>query len=259
MRVARVLTNETCNQNCAFCNARRPVERSDFVRTAATRIEQALDAGARELVLTGGEPTLRRDLATLVEQARRSGAERVALETNAALVDREMAEALARAGLEIARVHLPAWGDGADAISEDPGGFGATLAGMVALSAAGIRLEAAAPIVKQNLALVARLPEEISTSGLPIEALVLGVPVDAPDRSTLASLGEAAGAIEAVQRAARAVGLALRFEPNALIPPCVFRRPARVAHLYALSPGGGERPGYAKVRACSDCRVSDRC
>ncbi|HMY15040.1 MAG TPA: radical SAM protein, partial [Polyangium sp.] len=79
MRVARVLTNETCNQACSFCTARRPAERREFIVVGAVkqRIHRALTDGAREIVFTGGEPTMRRDLAELVRYARVQGAERV--------------------------------------------------------------------------------------------------------------------------------------------------------------------------------------
>ena len=65
MHVQRVITNETCNQNCWFCNARRPAEEPAFVAKAAVwrRIAEAQSGGTREIVLTGGEPTLRSDIA----------------------------------------------------------------------------------------------------------------------------------------------------------------------------------------------------
>src|SRR6185295_2113336 len=111
MRVQRVITNETCNQNCWFCNARQPAERSEFVARPAMRqrIEAAKAGGTREIVLTGGEPTLRSDIADLVRRAASDGA-RVALETNGALIDAARAQALAAAGLHTARVQLLAWG-----------------------------------------------------------------------------------------------------------------------------------------------------
>lgn len=88
MHVQRVITNETCNQNCWFCNARRPAEDREFVSRAAVRqrIAQAEAAQPREIVLTGGEPTLRSDLADLVRRAA-AGSARVVLETNAARLD----------------------------------------------------------------------------------------------------------------------------------------------------------------------------
>src|SRR5262245_5219006 len=125
MRVQRVITNETCNQNCWFCNARRPAERAEFVAKPAVRqrIDAARAGGPREIVLTGGEPTLRSDLADLVRRAAAGGAS-VVLETNGALIDEARARALREAGLDTARVQLVAWGEhAADAITRDPGGF----------------------------------------------------------------------------------------------------------------------------------------
>ncbi|HLM71999.1 MAG TPA: radical SAM protein, partial [Polyangiaceae bacterium] len=72
MLVARVLTNETCNQNCGFCDARRPAESPSVARGEAVlrRIDEAARGGAREIVLTGGEPSLRRDLPLLIKRAK---------------------------------------------------------------------------------------------------------------------------------------------------------------------------------------------
>src|SRR5690349_20380886 len=100
MYVQRVITNETCNQNCWFCNARRPAEDSTFVAKTAVRrrIAEAQAGGPREIVLTGGEPTLRSDLVDLVRRAAAFGAH-VVLETNGMLIDDDRARHLAAAGL----------------------------------------------------------------------------------------------------------------------------------------------------------------
>ena len=95
VRVARVITNETCNQACRFCDARRPRERASFAAASAVRGRiDAVGEDAHELVLTGGEPTLRPDLPALVAQGRRRGV-RVVLETNAARIDLALARRLA--------------------------------------------------------------------------------------------------------------------------------------------------------------------
>jgi molybdenum cofactor biosynthesis enzyme MoaA len=265
MHVARIVTNETCNHNCAFCDARRAVERPSVARAEAVleRLDDALEAGAREIVLTGGEPTLRRDLPLIIERAARRGSvtttTTVTLETNAALITDARAAALARAGLTKARVHLPAWGDAADAITRDDGGFARTTAGALALARAGIAVEASVPVVRSNLAFIAGLPERIASSGMPIRALVFGVPVVSPDVTELVPLREAAAAIDAAQERARAVGLAVRLDIGSVIPPCAFDKPTRVAHLYALTRGGADRPGYRRFLGCDVCAVRDRC
>lgn len=260
MRVERVVTNETCNQNCAFCNARRPTEQPSFVQRGAVlgRIQSATAGAPEQVVLTGGEPTLRRDLADLVAAAKaRAGS--VVLETNAALVDDAMAARLSTAGLDLARVHLPAWGESLDAITRDSGGFAATLAGMRSLAARGVRLEVAIPVVRDNLDDIAEVPAGLARAGLPVEAIVVGVPAEGPDAAGLASLGEAAQAIEQLVRAARTHGTTLRMSADAFIPPCSFQRPALVAHLYTLTPGGRERGGCVRIAACQDCLANDRC
>src|SRR5947207_8510917 len=130
MRTERVFTNETCNQNCWFCNARRPAERPEFIARGAVRgrIAAARAADAREIVLTGGEPAMRNDLVDLVQRAAEGG-RRVILETNGALIDAARARALAAAGLHTARVQLLAGeADAADAIARVPGAFAAALA-----------------------------------------------------------------------------------------------------------------------------------
>jgi len=261
MRVQRVVTNETCNQNCWFCNARRPAEDPDFVARPTTRLRvaQAVDSGAEEIVLTGGEPTLRSDIADLVERAARGGA-RVVLETNAALIDAARARALADAGLTLARVQLVGWGSSsADAVTREPGGFAAALRGIAALAEAGVRIEVTIPLVARNLDSVAMLPGEIKKAGLPVEGLVLVVPTDAPDRSDCAPLAAVAAAATAVTDAGRRVGLAVRLDPSTYVPPCSFDTAERVAHLYALNRGNAERPDFDHVDACEECLVRDRC
>jgi molybdenum cofactor biosynthesis enzyme MoaA len=261
MYVGRILTNETCNQRCSFCTERRAAERPSISRTDAVlrRIDAALAGGMREIVLTGGEPTLRRDLPGLVAHARRAGATSVVLETNGALLGGERAATLAQAGLARARVHVPIWGEGADEISQDEGGFSRTIEGMQALVRAGLALEIATPIVRANLGRVAEIPGAIAASGLPVEAIIVSVPVSSPDPAALVSLFEAARAIEAIEAAARRVGIEVRIEPNAPIAPCFFSHPSRVAHLFALTPGGATRDGFGRLPACGACSVRDRC
>lgn len=86
-----VLTIETglsCNNRCAHCP--QPPLRARFGSTTGDlegadlheRIVRGLALGAVEIAFTGGEPTLRRDIADLVAFARSQGARRVSLTTN---------------------------------------------------------------------------------------------------------------------------------------------------------------------------------
>jgi molybdenum cofactor biosynthesis enzyme MoaA len=152
MRSERVDTNLACNQHCTYCTSRRPADDPAFLQGAAVRarIDAALAAGAREVVLTGGEPTMRTDLAALVAHARARGAEAVTLETNGTLLDEMRARALGRAGLSLARVNLAGADEALDAVTRDPGGLGRTLAGLRALFAACVPVEIAAAMVRST-------------------------------------------------------------------------------------------------------------
>lgn len=261
MRVQRILVNETCNQECGFCNARRGSERPDFIAVDAVvaRIAAAKLGGAQELVLTGGEPTLRHDLAEVVKVAS-DGGTRVVLETNGRRVDAPYAELLAEAGLAAARVALADWGAHAsEAITGDAGGFEAAVAAIQALADCGVEVEISVPVVRRNAARVAALVGDIAVAGLPITGIALVVPLDSPRRDELASLATATEAVAAVADVGRRYGVPIRLESGTFIPPCLFPAPERVAHLFALNRGNASRRGYVHVAGCVECLVRDRC
>ncbi|MEZ4449415.1 MAG: radical SAM protein [Nannocystaceae bacterium] len=258
MRALPITTNETCDHRCAFCDARREVEDPAIAGSAALRARIDAAAGAEALILTGGEPTLRRDLPAIVAYARRRGP-RVVLETHAARLDAAAIDALARAGLSIVRVHLPGLGDDADAITGDVGGSARTQAAIRAMHAAGIAVEANLPVSRETLATIAALPPAIAAAGLPVQALWARIVVDAPSSGSCPSLEELRDTLTSLAEAARAASIPLRLAPQALLPACVFPQPGRIAHLYALSPGGRERDDHRRLPGCERCVVVDRC
>jgi hypothetical protein len=125
MRSQLLVPHRTCNQRCGYCTARVADEDRATVRTSAVvaRLREILRERPEELVISGGEPAMRGDLAALVAEAKRAGVARVTLETNGTLIDLPLAQSLRRAGVDLARVNLSAWGDALDALTRDPGGF----------------------------------------------------------------------------------------------------------------------------------------
>ena len=262
VRSEQVHTNLRCNQNCRVCVARRATDDLAWVRAEAVeaRISAAVASGAREVVLGGGEPTLRRDLVALVVGARRLGAGRVALATNATLLAPERARELALAGLDRAVVNLAGDGPWLDELTRDPGGHAATLRGIDALLAAGIPVDVEAVIVRSTAARLALLPgflRERFAGG--IRTLFLVVPERSPDEQELLDLEVAGAVIREVEASARRVGLPLKLAPGSGPPPCVHGAEPRVAHLYAMTAGGGARPDHVHLAACAACDVRDRC
>ncbi len=265
MRSDRVFTNLTCNQNCVYCTDRRPVEDRAFVRfeSVRARIDATLDGGASEVVFTGGEPTLRTDLARLVAHARARGASAVVLETNATTLDDDRVKSLRDAGLDAARVNLSAWGDALDRVTRDPGGFERTLAGLRALVRGGVRTEVSVVVVRSTLASLHALPEQLAAAlgehTATLRAIVVRTAVQSPDASELVSYEEAAVAIAALEASARRVGIAVKMGQDSGPPPCVFPHATRVAHLYSLTPGTALRKDHRQLEPCARCQMADRC
>lgn len=260
MRSERVFTNMTCSQNCTYCTSRSASETRSFVAPAAVRarIEAALGTGAEEIVLTGGEPTLRRDLPALVAHARDRGAKTVVLETNATGVDAGLARALAEAGLSIARVNLSGPDERLDAVTRDPGGFDRACAGIAALRDAGLALDFTCALVASTRAFLPELPKVVARLS-PGATLWVSVPTQSPSPGEALSFADSVPVLVALEKAARSLGLPVKLAPGSGVPPCAFPERGRPAHLFSLTAGGRSRPEYTEIQACAGCHVRDRC
>ena len=150
-----------CNLRCSFCYTDSP--RRTLARTAEMDdgawlgiVDQALELGVIETVLTGGEPLLRRDL-TLDAAERIAGAgAMVTLNTNGWFVDEEVADRLAAAGV---RVHVSL--DGASAELHDasrgvPGSYRRAIEAVAMLLDRGARVQVVHVVTPRN---VDTLPE----------------------------------------------------------------------------------------------------
>ena len=263
VRSEQIATHFRCNQGCAFCIARRSSDDPAFIATAAVkqRIAQAIHRGAREIVLTGGEPSMRRDLTELVQFARAEGAQEITLESNGTLLDAARIGELQRAGLTLLRLHLPAWGDDCDRLTRDPGGFARTRVALEAALAAQLPVEVAATLVKSVGVTLPEVPAQLAQ--LPnfahLRGLVVRLAVASPDPAELLDYPSAAEVLALLDEQCRRVGLALRLAPDSGPPPCLLPHPGRLAHLYAMAPEAAERPGYRRLPECAACLVADRC
>ncbi len=261
-RTATLVVNRRCNQACTFCSERGPEDTpATFgARAIAAALRAALASGATELCLTGGEPTLRADLELLVSAARRLGAARIVLETNATLITGPRARSLRDAGVTCARVHLAGWGDAADAVTRDPGGFAATLAGLRALAEIGVPFEIVAVVCRSTRASLPGLVRELARSpGLRPRALVLSVPERTEDPDELLSLADAARTVSAVEREARVHEIPTKLRAPSGLTPCLFEPGARPSHLFSLHGGSSDRRSGVRVAACGACDVEGLC
>ena len=107
----RISITDRCNLRCVYC---MPMDGMTFVPgpelLTPDEIEMVAragaDAGFRKIRLTGGEPTLRRDVVEIVERlARIPGIREMVMTTNGLRLP-WIAEPLARAGLRRVNIHL---------------------------------------------------------------------------------------------------------------------------------------------------------
>ncbi len=159
-----------CNNNCIHCviadQRTNVVGRGgrDFRTSAevAAELRDARDRGFDLVTLTGGEPTIRRDLPDIVRAAKALGL-LVALQTNGRMLSiPDVRDGLTGLGIRfVIALHGP---DAAihDAVTRAPGSFDQTMTGIRALAAAGERITLKILISRLN---GSRLPE-IANAGL---------------------------------------------------------------------------------------------
>ena len=83
MPLLDVVLGYDCNAACTYCTITPEMRRRALTTEAVAReIDRAAAAGWRQIAFTGGEPTIRADLATLVKYARRRGFSDVKVSSN---------------------------------------------------------------------------------------------------------------------------------------------------------------------------------
>lgn len=160
-----VRTGFRCNQDCGFCWQSRVW--GDFgPEQVRVWIEDLARAGVHRLNISGGEPTLDRQLAEHIRYARSVGFSNICLETNAVLLARDgRAAELASAGLDEAFVSLHSPDpDVSDLLTRAPGTHRRTVDGVRALLSAGVRVQLSAVLVPGSLATLPALPAFVASS-----------------------------------------------------------------------------------------------
>jgi MoaA/NifB/PqqE/SkfB family radical SAM enzyme len=141
MRAEIIQDFAPCNQDCIFCNA---PETPPGLHTAQTQetIRALIADGVDKIIISGGEPTLRKDLFDIIRYFKEQGGREVELYTNAMRCDRiAYARELRAAGLDAAFVSLHHHDEAAsDLLTRAPGTFRRTMRGIRNLNRCGVTI-----------------------------------------------------------------------------------------------------------------------
>lgn len=96
-----------CNTGCLYCFIRKDPRDSFTTAAAKAEMKRARSGGVSRLILTGGEPTMRKDLPELIRHARKVGFVDVQMFTNGQMFAYpDLLDACMRAGLTSVVLHL---------------------------------------------------------------------------------------------------------------------------------------------------------
>jgi hypothetical protein len=260
-----VRTGFNCNQDCGLCWQGRDWGRYDGEQIL-TWIEDLAKAGARQLIISGGEPTLDSRLDEYIRHARARGFGAVMLETNAIQFSKkDLAVRLREAGLSECFVSFHS-GDAAtsDAITRAPGTHARTVLGVKALLDAGVVVRLNCVLTKEGLDHVGALPDFIhSTFGKhpKLDGLMFSQPALPFDPSLLSSILPDPAHLRAILPGmidrAFAVGVRITGLDGTCGPPlCAFGADPRIASLRPISEKLTER---IWLPACEGCAVRHAC
>jgi len=253
LRQLRISVTDRCNFRCTYCMPKRAfgsryrfLKRSEVLSfeeiARVTRIFTEL--GVEKVRLTGGEPTLRRDLPRLVEKlARIPGLQEINLTTNGSQLTK-LAGPLRDAGLSRVTVSLDSLDDKTfRAMNDVDFPVGRVLDGLEAARAAGLQNIKVNTVVKRGLndAAVPEIAEFFRWTGISLRFIEF-MDVGTTNRWQMQDVIPADEILELVRR---------RFP----IEPLAHQYRGEVAERYRYTDGAGEIGVIASVTRpfCGDC------
>ena len=142
---------KTCNHECLFCNVAGELGNNLSTEKVESIIGNLVEAGTTELSITGGEPTLRKDLCHLIDFAKNKGIKKVDVQTNGVLLDdMNLVKELSEAGLDSVLVALHSYDETTSNYLTKRRTFKSTVNGIKNIIDSGISLALSFVINTQN-------------------------------------------------------------------------------------------------------------
>lgn len=255
-----------CNQDCGFCWQGR-----DWPGPPRAMLERWIDeiaaGGVRQLMISGGEPTVYHELLGLVRYARAAGLEPW-LQTNAIRMAKpDFARDLVDAGVRGLSVSYHAADhDLSDLLTRAPGTHVRTEDGIRASLRAGLLLALNCVVGRRNLPHLPSTAERIVAEFLPLAPQGLGVSFSNPSEAhdpadgDPVALDEVAGPLSAAVRILIGAGIPVQAVGSCGFPPCVLRSvPEMVVPLSLTRLAPEHFASRQKPEVCAPCALHDAC
>lgn len=198
-----------CNLACEHCGASKERYATEL-STAQLRdvIDQLAALGVKSLVVTGGEPLLRRDLLEVLDYAWQRGL-KSGIATNGFLLDAPLARQFHEAGVHSVQVSLDGLAETHNAIRHNPQSFARAVAALAGAREAGIPLvSVATTVTSRNLAELEGLHAFLAVQGVRLWRLAVALPIGRAEGGGL--LLEGAQLVELLEFVRRRQSAALR-------------------------------------------------
>ncbi|MCA9683262.1 MAG: radical SAM protein, partial [Myxococcales bacterium] len=254
-----------CNQACDFCfvSTHLPDPQEQAVRAA---LEAAAAAGA-VVSMSGGEPTLNPRLCDYLRYAKQVGVPAVELQTNAVrLADPQLCAAVVAAGVDTAFVSLHgSRAEICDAITNAPGTWAKTVAGLDQLAAHGVATRVNFVMCRQNAddfpAVVELVASRWPSFDLTFSFVAPSTDLVPRTAALIPRYSSVFGPLLAGLERARDLGVTVTgFESMCSIPLCL--KPDGLGdyeQLSAAEVGIDSASEFEKPAGCADCSQRDRC
>jgi len=147
-------TTRTCNLNCVHCytdSCNQKYEGEMSTEEGRALIRDLAGFGIPSLLLSGGEPLMRRDIFSLIEYAAKSNI-RPVLSTNGTLIDRRAAQNIKDAGIVYVGISLDGMEEVNDRFRGARGAFKKAMKGFENCAAVGQRVGLRLTLTKRNYA-----------------------------------------------------------------------------------------------------------
>jgi hypothetical protein len=230
-------------------------------------IDEMAAGGVRQLMISGGEPTVYSELLDLVRHARAAGLTPW-LQTNAIRMAKpQFADDLVGAGVDGLTVSYHA-GDPelSDLLTRAPGTHVRTEAGIRASLRAGMRLTLNCVVGRRNLPHLPATAERIVAEFLPLAAHGLAVSFSNPSEANDPAdgdpvpLDEVAGPLAAAVRTLIGAGIPVQAVGSCGFPPCVLRDVPEMVVPLSLDRLAPEHfASRRKPDVCTPCALHDAC